>query len=178
MAKTQRLSCTCGKTEIEVTGPHIASVECVCDSCRQAAKALETLPNAPKIADEKQATAYVMHRKDQIRFLAGQEHFKEYRLPSDTGTRRVVATCCSTPVFLEFKDGHWLSLYGQLWPDGQLPALEMRTMTGDLPSPNDLPDDVPNLKKHSLSFYGRLFGAWVRMGFRNPKIAAYDKLNT
>ncbi|MDP2732120.1 MAG: hypothetical protein Q8O63_03265, partial [Hoeflea sp.] len=81
------------------------------------------------------------------------------------------------PVFLEFTSGHWLSLYAQLWPDGKLPRLEMRTMTGDLDDPSALPDDVPNLKQHSLTFYARVLGAWIRMGFRSPKFSVEGELN-
>ncbi len=53
-----------------------------------------------------------MHRKDRVRILSGAEQLKEYRLSADAGTRRVIATCCNTPVFMEMKGGHWLSLYG------------------------------------------------------------------
>ncbi|MCK0095216.1 hypothetical protein MWU60_06510 [Yoonia sp. F2084L] len=136
-----------------------------------------TLPKAPRIVDEKGATPFVMHRKDRVRFLTGADQLREYRLSSDAGTRRVIASCCNTPVFMEMKGGHWLSLYGQLWPEDALPKLEMRTMTGDLASAEGLPNDVPNLKQHSLSFYARLFGAWVKMGFRNPKIVVGGDLH-
>ena len=66
--------------------------------------------------------------------------------------------------------GHWLSLYGGLWPDGALPQLELRTMTSDLTDEAVLPDDVPNAKKQNLTFFAKLIGAWVAMGFRNPKM--------
>ena len=177
MPDQQTLACNCGHVALEVDGPHIATVECLCDSCRKAAGILEGLPDAPRIIDEKGATPFVMHRKDRVRILTGLELLKGHRLSPDAGTRRVVATCCNTPVFMELKGGHWLSLYGQIWPKGALPKLEMRTMTGDLDDPSSLPNDVPNLKQHSMSFYARLFGAWARMGFRNPKIVVNGDLN-
>ncbi len=49
-------------------------------------------------------------------------------------------------------------------------------MTADLEEPASLPNDVPNLKQQSLSFYGRLFAAWVKMGFRSPKIVVNGEL--
>jgi hypothetical protein len=168
MTRSGAVSCRCGQVTLQVDGPHIACVECLCGSCRKAGRALTALPGAPQILDAKDATAFVMHRKDRVKILTGAEALKEHRLSADTGTRRVVATCCNTPVFLEVSGGHWLSLYRLLWPDGNRPAVEMRTMAGDLAS--SLPNDVPNLRSHSLAFYGRLFGAWVRMGFRNPRI--------
>jgi hypothetical protein len=48
-------------------------------------------------------------------------------------------------------------------------------MTGDLPDPSSLPKDIPNLKTHTISFYAKLFAAWVAMGFRNPKIEGSRK---
>jgi hypothetical protein len=53
----------------------------------------------------------------------------------------------------------------------------MRTMAGDLPDASNLPDDIPNLKSHTVSFYAKLLGAWVGMGFRNPKIEVSGKID-
>lgn len=43
-------------------------------------------------------------------------------------------------------------------------------MTRSRPEGIELPDDVPNPKTHTLTFFGKLLGAWVAMGFRTPKI--------
>jgi hypothetical protein len=115
-------------------------------------------------------TRFVLYRKDRVSFLKGTEFLKEFRLTPGSKTRRVVATCCNTPVFLEFQSGHWLSLYGSLWPEGTLPPLELRTMTSDLPDPSVLPNDIPNGKRQSIAFFAKLLGAWIAMGFRVPKI--------
>lgn len=177
MSNLNSLTCKCGQFRMQVEGTHIASVECLCNSCRQAAAVLSALPGAPSIVDDKGATPYVMHRKDRLRIQSGAEHLREYRLSPNADTRRVVATCCNTPVFADMKGGHWLSIFAQLWPDSERPPLEMRTMVGDLADPAQLPNDVPNLKKHSMAFYSRLFGAWAKMGFRSPKIAVNGELN-
>jgi hypothetical protein len=117
------------------------------------------------------ATRFVLYRKDRVHLRSGAGRLKELRLTPAAKTRRVVATCCQTPVFLEFENGHWLSLYGRLWPAGTLPRLEMRTMTADLPAGAALPDDVPNGKRQPISFFVKLLRAWIAMGFRSPKIA-------
>lgn len=161
------LSCRCGHVRLTVQGRHIISDECLCDSCQQAGAILGALPGAKPVLTDSMATPFVMYRKDRVRVTAGQDRLKAHRLSDRATTRRFIAACCNTPVFLEFKGGHWLSLYAALWPVADRPAVEMRTMVG---SRNDLPDDVPNLKTHSLAFYARLFGAWARMGFRNPQI--------
>jgi hypothetical protein len=94
----------------------------------------------------------------------------EHRLSTDSKTRRVIATCCNTPMFLEFTHGHWLSVYGALWPAASLPSLQLRTMTRSRAEGVVLPDDVPNPATHTFSFYAKLFGAWAAMSFRAPKI--------
>ena len=73
-------------------------------------------------------------------------------------------------MFLDFTQGHWLSFYGGLWPETELPPLEIRTMTRDAVDRSGLPGDVPNPKTHTIGFYAKLLGAWAAMGFRTPKI--------
>lgn len=177
MKRQRKVACRCGAVVFQLDGAHIVSTECLCHSCQKAGEVLQALPGAPRVLDPKGATPFVMHRKDRVRILSGRRKLKAYRLSPAAGTRRVVATCCNTPAFLEFDAGHWLSLYGQLWSDDDRPPLEMRTMTGDIADRAQLPGDVPNLKRHSLSFYTRLMGAWIKMGFRNPKIEVGGELH-
>ena len=170
MNQTVNLSCACGKVHIEAVGAPIVSVECCCNSCREAGKRMQALPGAPNVLEPTGATPCVLMRKDRVRFVSGIEHLKEFRLTPKSKTRRVVAACCNTPVFLEFQGGHWLSIYTTLWPEGSVPPLEMRTMAMDLPDPSVLPDDVPNGRRQPFAFMARLLGAWIAMGFRSPKI--------
>ncbi|NVJ21986.1 hypothetical protein HUW62_12235 [Myxococcus sp. AM011] len=174
MTQTNRLACACGQVHLEVKGAPIVNAECCCNSCRAAGARIQTLPSAPTFLEASGATRFVLYRKDRVRLLQGTDHLKEFHLTPEAKTRRVVATCCNTPVFLEFKNGHWLSLYGCLWPSGTLPPLEMRTMTADLPAGVVLPEDVPNARQQSFSFFARLLSAWVAMGFRSPKIACVN----
>ena len=115
------------------------------------------------------ATPCAEYRKDRVRIVSGPEYLAEFRLQPGSASRRVIATCCNTPMFLEMKGAHWLSLYLHLWPAEVRPKAELRTMTGDLPDVSGLPQDIPNLRTHSVSFYARLLAAWIAMGFRNPK---------
>lgn len=177
MRQATQLSCACGRVHLEVASKQIISVECCCNSCREAGARLQALPAAPPLLGSNGTTRYVLYRKDRVRFLQGAELLKEFRLSPEAPTRRIVATCCNTPVFLDFTKGHWLSLYGSLWPAGTLPPLEMRTMASDLPSGVALPDDVPNPKHYSVSFFAKLLGAWVAMGFRRPTIAVNGEIH-
>lgn len=170
MSKTKTIGCACGETRLEVQGDPILVSECLCNSCRAAADRLAKLPGARPILTAYKATPCAEYRKDRVRILSGAEHLREFRLTADAGSRRIVATCCNTPVFLEMKGAHWLSLYLHLWPAETRPKPELRTMVGDLEDKSSLPNDIVNLKTHHLRFYAKLLKAWIAMGFKNPKI--------
>ncbi len=177
MGDTTEIACSCGQTRLEVQGKPIASVECCCSSCREAAARMQKLDGAPTVLTSYNATPFIVQRKDRVRFLTGTENFASFRLTPDSSSERVIATCCNTPIYLDFKHGHWYSLYGTLWPEGELPPPKMRTMASDLPESASLPDDIPNAKKQSLGFFAKLFGAWVAMGFRTPKTPEMGEIN-
>lgn len=169
MTQPTRLFCTCGRLRLEVEREPIIRTECHCNSCRAAANRLTVLPVSPLMLEEDGGTRFVLYRKDRVRFAAGADLLRPFRLSPDAGTRRVVAGCCNTPVFLEFEGGHWLSLYARLWPEGA-PGPELRTMTGDRADAAPLPGDIPAGRWHTARFYARLLAAWIAMGFRSPKI--------
>lgn len=167
----ETLQCRCGQTELEVSRAPILSCECACTSCRTAAQAFAGLEPSADPTGPLGTTHFVVYRKDRVRCLAGAEHLMEYRLAPDAATRRVVAGCCHTPVFLEFSKGHWLSMYAGLWPEESRPDAEMRTMASDLPPGTSLPDDLPNSRTQSPRFMLKLLGAWIAMGFRTPEVS-------
>lgn len=167
---TTTIGCACGKVKLEISGEPIIAAECHCTSCRAAGDRLSRLPGALQVRAPNDGTPYVLYRKDRVRFVSGAEWLREFRLKPDSPTRRVVASCCNTPLFAEFKDGHWLSLYGRLWPAGTMPAMEIRTQTGDLPAGTVLDGDLPSGTWTTLGFYGKLLGSWVAMGFKVPKV--------
>ncbi len=175
--QTTRLSCACGKVRLEVHSDPIVNAECCCNSCREAGRRLAALPGAQPVLGPHGTTRFVLYRKDRVTFPEGADLLREFRLSPRSRTRRVVAGCCNTPVFVDLAGGHWLSLYGSLWPAGELPPLDLRTMTRDLEDPSVLPDDVPNAKSHSISFFIKLLGAWIAMGFRNPEIPVKGEIH-
>jgi hypothetical protein len=163
-------SCRCGEVAFETVGKPIVSAACYCRSCQEAGQQFERLPGAPAVLDAGGGTAFVLFRKDRVRFAKGTDKLQEHRLTGQAPTRRVVATCCNAPMFLEFANGHWLSLYSHRFGDGAAP-LEMRVMTKDRPAGVELGRDVPNYATHSGKFMWKLFAAWAAMGFRVPKLA-------
>jgi hypothetical protein len=157
------LTCSCGQTSLTLTGPPILAVDCCCTSCRAAAPRLKVAlgPHGE--------TPFVLYRKDCVT-LPPPSHLIAHRLTSAATTRRILTTCCHTPLFLEFKGGHWLSLYSALWPTGTAPPAQMRSMVSDLPDATTLPGDIPNARTQNARFIFALLRAWVAMGFRSPKV--------
>lgn len=145
------------------------TTECHCTSCRTAGASFAALEGAPAFLSPNNGTPFVMMRKDRVDIVAGGESLTAYRL-GDSPTRRVLAACCNTPVFLEFQNGHWLSIYASVWPRDRMPEIGLRTMTSDLPDGSLLDDAVPSGGRHTLGFYAKLLGAWIAMGFKTPRI--------
>lgn len=163
-------SCTCGRVTLEVIGAPILSAICFCQSCRAANRDFEQAPGAPSVFNGDGGVDYCAFRKDRVRITRGKEHLREHRLDKTSATRRVVATCCNTPMFLDFTNGHWLTLYRDRLPKDDLPPLEMAVMTRDRPAGSIRLDDLPTYPTHPARFMVKLLAAWVAMGFKRPRM--------
>jgi hypothetical protein len=163
------VACQCGAVAFEAVGTPIVSTACYCASCQEAGRRLEQLAGAPPVLDADGATACVLYRKDRVRPLRGGERLEAHRLKPESPTRRVVATCCNSAMFLDFTKGHWLTLYRGRLPESA-PPLEMRVMTSERREGVELPGDAPNYATYSGRFMWKLLTAWAAMGFRVPKV--------
>jgi hypothetical protein len=157
------------QVKLEAVGRPILTGSCYCTSCQQAGRRFEQLASAPPVLNPDGGTDFVVYRKDRVQCVTGQDYLEEYRLTPDSPTRRVVATCCNSPIFLEFTRGHWLTIYRDRFPTGA-PPLEMRVMTQERRGGIELADDLPNYGRHSGKFILKLIAAWIAMGFRRPEI--------
>ncbi len=168
--KNNQSQCACKKVRFEVINKPIITVACYCDSCQVASKYLESLPQAPSLTEEDGSTHFVMYRKDRVECTKGQDLLREYKLTPESPTRRIIASCCNTPMFLEFKDGHWLSMYmNQFDENGHLP-IETRTMTKYRREGVEFNDTIPSPESHTVMFMVKLMIAWAKMGFKTPKV--------
>lgn len=163
-------TCQCGKVRFEAAGPPILTGSCYCTSCQAAGRQFEQLPSAPPVLDPDGGTGVILYRKDRVQCVTGQEYLEERRLKPTSPTRRVVATCCNSAMFLDFTKGHWLSMFRNRVSTGA-PPLEMRIMTKERRDGVELADDLPNFSGHSGKFMWKLVAAWIAMGFRRPEIA-------
>jgi hypothetical protein len=169
-AAIRAATCTCGRVALECKDAPIVGAACYCASCQKAGTLFEELPGGSPVLAADRGTPYALYRKDRVRCVSGAEVLREHRLTPSSKTRRVVASCCNAPIFVEFAGGHWLSIYQQRFPAGQRPPIEMRTMTRDAPAGIGFDDGLPSYRTHSGRFMWRLLAAWVAMGFRAPRI--------
>src|SRR5258708_40149129 len=94
--------CRCGKVRLEAVGRPILTASCYCASCREAGSRFEQLASAPPVLNPDGGTDYVLYRKDRVQCVTGHEYLEEHRLKPDSPTRRVIATCCNSRLFLDF----------------------------------------------------------------------------
>ena len=160
------LTCRCGEVVFELTGKPIMVSVCHCDDCQRASRELEALPGAPKILDPAAGTAYVLHRRDRAVCTKGAERLEDHTIEREKDTKRVVAGCCQTPMYLDFAPGHWQSWFRDRWPE-PAPRIQMRVQTRFAPADAVFPDAVPRSKTYPLGFIFRLLGS--RMGYRVPE---------
>lgn len=151
-------SCSCGSVELEATGAPIMSTVCYCGSCQEGSRQIEALPNGRPACDPDGGTAYVLYRKDRVERAKGSRLLQGYKLTDGSPTDRVVATCCDSPMYLDFAKGHWLSIYRTAL-QGDLPPVEMRVQTAA--AGVDLPDDVPRYPGYGPKFMAKLCAAWI-----------------
>lgn len=170
MHQTTTLTCACGRFHLELKDEPFITAECHCRSCRSAAQRLGALPPAFPLTAGSGGVPYVLYRKDRVRFPDGTAALAEFRLSDTAPTRRVLTTCCNTPVFTEFEGGHWLSLFAGLWPAEIRPPMQIRTQTGDVAEGTVLDTSLPAGAMTTAGFYAKLLGVWIAMGFKVPKI--------
>src|SRR2546428_4321407 len=101
-------SCSCGKVQFEAIGAEIVAAACYCASCQAAGHQFEQLSPSTPVLERDGGTDFLLYRKDRVRCSKGEALLREYRLKPESPTRRVLASCCNSAMFLEFNKGHWL----------------------------------------------------------------------
>ena len=79
------------------------------------------LPDALPVPDPDGGTAYLLYRKDRFSCIKGEQLLKSLRIREPSPTRRVIASCCNSAMFLDFEKGHWLSVYRARFPKTRHP---------------------------------------------------------
>ncbi len=162
MPQSRTVRCACGQVELEAVDPPVASTVCYCDDCQEGSRRIEALAKAPPIRDAAGGTPYLQYRKDRVHVSRGADKLRDMRLKPNSTTRRVVAFCCDTPLFLDWERGHWYSVYRA--PFGSdAPPVEMRMEAKFSPKPDAIPKDAPIHQRIPLRLVGRLLKARLDM---------------
>ncbi|MBL1255374.1 GFA family protein [Methylocystis sp. Sn-Cys] len=163
MGLTTRISsCACGRVRCEAIGEPILSAVCYCADCQEGGRRIEALPNAALVRDPDGGTPYLTYRDDRFRCVSGADLLEEHRLKPNSPTRRMVASCCNSGMFVKFDPGFWVSTY-RLRYDGNPPPIEMRTQTRHRKSEMELPSDAPSYRGFPLRLFLKLGAARIAM---------------
>lgn len=155
--------CVCGQVAISAAGNPIATNLCYCDDCQSAARQLEALPGAPRLAAPDGGTAYMLFRKDRVACVQGRDLLKPVKLREGSATFRMVAECCNSPMHMGFEDGRfWVSAYRARFQD-PVPPIEMRICTRFWKGDGALPTDLPASSGYPPRMMMRLIAARIAM---------------
>lgn len=149
---------------MEAVGPAIACLACYCDDCQSAARQLvEAGASSPRDPDG--GTSLVLYRKDRFHVLSGQVYLRPHKLRADSATNRIVASCCNTPLFLQFDKGpHWVSIFRSLVEAP--PPLEMRIATRFMPTLEQATDGIPTYPAFPWRLPAKLVASRIAMMFK------------
>ena len=143
-------------------GAPILSVVCHCDDCQAGWRGTDARPSAHPALVADGGAPYLLFRKDRVEHKAGVERLEAHRIKSTSPTKRVVAACCNSAMYLDFEKGHWLSMCRNRF-DGEVPPTQMRIQTQF--SRNALAGDVPSYRAYPPQFLARLLRARIAMLF-------------
>ena len=125
---------------------------------------LEALDGAATVSEADGGTHYLTYRDDRFSCVDGAALLRPYEHSPKAPTRRMVASCCNTAMFLKFSKGHWTSTYARRFK-GDVPAVELRTQTQFRNSSLPLPDDAPSYRTFGAKLFWRLITSRIGMIF-------------
>ena len=165
---TTLMSCSCGAVQCQATGRPIVTAACYCDDCQRGSHEIEQLPTAGPVLEADGGTAYVLYRKDRFRCTQGGGLLRNLRLKDSSPTKRIVAGCCNSAMYLDFQKGHWISVY-RARLQGPVPDVQMHIQTQFKPHPDSAtaPDrataKIRSYRAHSPRLLAKLLLARLAM---------------
>jgi hypothetical protein len=138
------------------------AVACYCDDCQRGSRQIETLPDAAPVLGADAGTAYILYRKDRFECVRGGELLRDLRLKENSPTKRVVAGCCNSAMYLDFEKGHWVSVYRARFQEPAAPV-QMHIQTRFKPNPDSASSNVPGYRTFPPLFLVKLLFARIAM---------------
>jgi hypothetical protein len=157
------LRCQCGAVECLGRGKPIGTAVCYCDDCQAAGHQLQALPGAPPVLDPDGGTALTLFRVSRFEVSRGADQLVPHRLKPESVTRRMVASCCNSTMFLAFDKGpHWVSTLRSRFV-GKQPQIDYRHMTKFRTSEMPYPDTVATYPRFPVRFLATVLRDWLAM---------------
>jgi hypothetical protein len=160
--------CRCGAVEVGAWAEPIVVSTCYCDDCQAAAARLAASANSVPAPSADGGTEFMVFRRDRIACTRGADRLEAMRLTDATKTRRMIASCCATPMYVAFDDKRpWVSaLRAPFGPDA--PPVEMRICTRFRRSEDKAEDGLPSHPAYPPAMIVRILAAWPLMLFSRP----------
>ncbi len=160
--------CRCGAVEVGAWGEPIIVNACYCDDCQAAAQRLAASANLAPAASADGGTEFMVFRRDRIACTRGADRLQAMRLTDASKTRRMIAGCCATPMYLAFDDKRpWVSAFrASFGPDA--PPVEMRICTRFRRSEEKAEDGLLSHPGYPPAMMVRILAAWPLMLFSRP----------
>ena len=159
----RRSACACGRVRCGALGKPIVSLACYCNSCQEGARAIEALPNAAPFRDADGGTPLLTYRDDRFRCSSGEDLLVGYKLRDSAPTRRMVASCCNSAMFMKYAPGFWVSGYRARFEGDDPPPLEMRIQIEGRQANSELPRDAPCYRGFPMKLAVKVISARVAM---------------
>ena len=136
--------CRCGAVEIGAWSEPIVVAACYCDDCQAASERLAASANSAPLARADGGTEFMVFRRDRIACRRGAQNLQVMRVREATKTRRMVAGCYATPMYVSFDDKRpWVSAFrAGFGPDA--PPAQMRICIRFRRTEDKAKDDLPD----------------------------------
>jgi hypothetical protein len=160
--------CRCGTVEIGGWGNPLVVAACYCDDCQAASERLAASANGAPAARADGGTEFMVFRRDRIACMRGAENLQPMRLTAASKTRRMIADCCATPMYVSFDDKRpWVSALRAGFGAGA-PPVEMRICTRFRRPENKPEDGLPEHPAYPVAMILRILAAWPLTLFSRP----------
>ena len=152
--------CRCGAVEVGAWSEPIVVSACYCNDCQAAAQRLAASANGAPAASADGGTEFMLFRCDRIACTRGADRLQAMRLSAASKTRRMIAGCCTTPMYLAFDDKRpWVSAFRASF-GADAPPVEMRICTRFRRSQEKPEDGVRSHPGYPPAMFVRILAAW------------------
>ena len=111
-------------------------------------------------------TEFMVFRRDRIACTRGAECLEAMKLTAATKTRRMIARCCATPMYVGFDDKRpWVSAFRASFGAGAPPVQMGRICTRFRRAEDKAEDDLPEHEGYPAAMILRVLAVWPRMLF-------------